>query len=377
MKIAFVHVLPLEYYPPATNSLAQFGAKSGWSVRAWSSENERGLKEWSSNGVTVRRPSQGRTASGILARVGGYASWHTRVAIELARWNPDAIIAVEPHSMLAVWAYYSVMRGSASLFIHHHEYYSPEDFLRPGMRLLRTARRLEQDSLLRRAVWVSQTNESRLRMMIATHPRMRNETGRILPNYPPAEWNARGSNVSQAGQTDVTRLVYLGSASFEDTFIREIAAWVSERPADFSMHVVGDNVSPDVWRWLDSLGAPNITTERRGRAYRDIPELLAQFDAGLVLYKGNTLNFVHNVPNKAIEYLACGLEVWYPPEMEAMRVFADAHSTLRMREVDFKSLADADLPGADRVPVDDFPFTCESALAPLIQALDTIAESSL
>jgi hypothetical protein len=373
MKLAYVHVLPLEYYPPARNALSLFAAKPGWTVRAWSTDNGRGLPEWRDARVAVRRPRHGDSMDSLLSRMSGYAAWHTRTAVELSRWKPDAIIAVEPHSMLAVWVYYSVMRGSAPLFIHHHEYYSPEDFLRPGMRLLRTARRVERDSLLDRAVWVSQTNEARLRMMIATHPRLRPETGRVLPNYPPAAWIERGRASESQDSSGRTRLVYLGSASFEDTFIREIATLVSERPDRFTLHVVGDNVSPDVWSWIAGLRATNITSDPAGCAYEDVPALLSQFDAGLVLYKGNTLNFVHNVPNKALEYLACGLEVWYPPEMEAMQLFAADNPGQRLKEVDFKTLGSNAMPRSERKVVDEFPFTCELALAPLVTELDALA----
>ena len=370
MKIAYVHVLPLEYYPPATNTLAHFATRSGWDVHTWTTPNARGLPRWSHDSVSVTRMNHGNPQNGFLRRAAGYASWHSRVALALRAWNPDVVIAVEPHSMLAVSLYYSMLGGRAPLFIHYHEYYSSEDYSQPGMRLLRMARRIDGDALLERAKWISQTNEARLRLMLAGHERIRPDSGKVLPNYPPAEWVEQARSLRHETASGKTRLLYVGSASLEDTFIGELATWVKERPSEFSLHVVGDNITSGVWHLLTSLGAPNITTEPRGRAYDDLPELLAHFDVGLVLYKGNTLNFVHNVPNKTFEYLAAGLEVWYPPEMDAMRTFRQSQPQQRLREIDFKALANADLPRVEREPPVAFDFTCEAMLKPLIAEIE-------
>ena len=375
-RIAYVHVLPLEYYPPATNTLSILAQQPRWNIRAWTSRNNRGVAPWSDDKVQVRRPFHGTHERPLLQRIAGYASWHTRTAIELARWKPHAVIAVEPHSMPAVWLYYKTLRGNAPLFIHHHEYYAPEDFNRPGMRLLAAGRSIEQDTLLKRAEWVSQTNITRMQMMLKTHPAMRSATAHVLPNYPPASWISKVEGPAQAAIPARTRLVYIGSASFEDTFIREAAEWVAAHPDEVELHVAGNNVADDVWAWLNKRGAPNITTDSDGVDYCDLPGLLARFDAGLVLYKGSTLNFVHNVPNKAIEYLACGLEVWYPPEMKEMRRFRDDNPSLRVREVDFMRLSAMTLPRVTRVPVTAFPFTAESALTSLLSRLEGVETAS-
>ena len=166
-------------------------------------------------------------------------------------------------------------------------------------------------------------------------------------------------------------MIYVGSASLADTYIVEIGRWAAEHARTVSLHVIGDNVAGDVWTSLQSLGADNITLDPKGCDYDSLPQLLTKYDVGLVLYKGNTLNFVHNVPNKAIEYLAAGLEVWYPSEMRGMRAFHASHPQLPLREVDFSSLPQTaphllHQSGAMTL----FPFTAESALAPLIATLE-------
>ena len=44
----------------------------------------------------------------------------------------------------------------------------------------------------------------------------------------------------------------------------------------------------------------------------DFPLIISQYQIGLVLYKGHIPNYIYNAPNKLFEYLACGLDVWYP-----------------------------------------------------------------
>ena len=375
MKVAYVHVLPLEYYPPSTNLLALMSARQSWNVRAWTTANKRGMPDWKGDGVEIRRIAHPGPGVPLPLRMPGYLAWHLRTAREIAKWKPDVIMSVEPHSALATWMYFRVFRGRAPLFIHHYEYYAPEDFAAPGMRVLRRTMRLERNHLFPRAAWVSQTNAERLRMLRSWNAGVSDDAAAVLPNYPPAKWVSNARGIPAAAASARTRLVYVGSASFDDAFIGEICLWAAERRDTVSLHLCGNNVAPAVWKWIDSLGAANITTDPTGVPYDELPALLRQFDVGLVLYKGNTLNFVHNVPNKAIEYLACELEVWYPRQMEAMRSFHWEHPGLRMREMNFSAL-----PGtASKAPVfvdkSNFPFTAQRVTATLLERMEAAARA--
>jgi hypothetical protein len=53
-----------------------------------------------------------------------------------------------------------------------------------------------------------------------------------------------------------------------------------------------------------------------------LPQVLSQYDVGLILYRCRTLNFVYNATNKLFEYLVCGLDVWYPPCMLGLKTYA-------------------------------------------------------
>lgn len=376
MKIACLHVLPLEYYPPARNALAFMSRRERWSVRAWTSRNRRGLREWTPKGVEVSRPRDTDPRSVMPLRIGGYLAWHIRAAAEVAAWKPDALLSIEPHSALAAWIYYRFFRGSAPLFIHHHEYYAPADFSRPGMRLLRATMELEREYLFARARWVSETNAERLRLLLEWNTRITPNASRVWPNYPPADWVARASATQSRHVAALTRFIYLGSASFEDTYIREVVEWVAKRPAGCTLHVAGDNIAGDVRDWLRMRGYSNVTFDFSGVDYGELPRFLSRFDVGLVLYRGSTLNFVHNVPNKAVEYLASGLEVWYPREMTAMTRFRDDNRGEPVREMDFRAMPET-VPHPLPARSGDFPFTSEGAIAPLLAELDLLARGNL
>lgn len=375
MRIAYLHALPLEYYPPAQNALSLLAIRSDRRIRAWSSNNRRGLPPWQNPAIEITRLPSANPEGILPMRVAGYLAWHLRAAAQIARWRADAIMSVEPHSALAAWIYFEIFRGKAELMVHHHEYYAPEDFRRPGMRVLKATSALERENLFARARWISQTNPERMRLLREWNPRVREEIARVLPNYPPPEWIRRAQAFERTAAPGRLRLVYVGSASFGDTFIREAALWAARHPESVSLHLIGNNVEPDVWSWLRSLDASNITFDSAGCDYNDLPDLLPGFDVGLVLYKGNTLNFIHNVPNKAIEYLACGLEVWYPREMSGMQRFHAEFPAERLRRVDFRQLPST--PPAVACPLQpraEFPFTCERGMAPLLAALDEIGK---
>jgi hypothetical protein len=369
MRIAYIHVLPLEYYPPATTALDILSRQPGWEVRAWSSRNTRDTMEWRSARTVVERPTQGSTTAPLLRRMAGYLNWHLRTARSVARWKPDVVFSIEPHSALATWLYYHVFRGNARLFIHHHEYYSPEDLQAEGMRLIRSTRRLERGDLFNRAEWISQTNEHRLQLLKQWNSNVGDAKGRVLPNYPPEEWIRRARGIRTKNEEHRTRFLYLGSASLGDTFLGEVAEWIAARPEYATLHVTGNNITPALWDKLRSLNASNITLDEAGWLYESIPERLSDFDVGLVLYRGITQNFVYNVPNKAIEYLAGGLEVWYPREMRALAGFHSANPDLRIRQMDFRDLP-GEIPRVARADMTSpFPFTAETATRPLVTAI--------
>ena len=361
MKIAYLHTLPLEYYPPATNTLDLLGKAV---VRAYTSQNLKGKKAYQGRPGEIFRFKSPDPSSHQIVRLAVVLWWHVRTAWSLFWFRPDAVIYVEPHSALAAYLYFRFLFGKARLLIHHHEYYEPGDFLRPGMRLPRLGARLESSYLFGRAGWISQTNTDRLQLLKSRHPEIADGVWQLFPNYPPLEWLARARNYqctesslrgkrSNPGamhrrglrprddqpRSDASRvrLIYVGSASFHDTYIEEIVRWAAGHPDSVQLHVQGYNVDESVWNWLKAERFSNVTFDAAGYDYDDLPDILCDYDVGLVLYKGNTVNFVYNVPNKVFEYLVCGLKVWYPQEMIGIHRFNEENRH-GLRELDFRNL---------------------------------------
>ena len=89
--------------------------------------------------------------------------------------------------------------------------------------------------------------------------------------------------------------------------------------------------------------APRVRYFEQGVEYDRLPEVLANYDVGVILYRCNTTNYKFNASNKLFEYLACGLEVWFPPQMLGVKPYARDDAFPRVMEVDYEKLDTVDL----------------------------------
>ena len=81
---------------------------------------------------------------------------------------------------------------------------------------------------------------------------------------------------------------------------------------------------------------------------------------------------MYNVPNKAIEYLAAGLAVWYPAGMLSLRQFHEDHQEAALVELDFLALP-VELPLRRGWPLSQTSrFCAEDVLGPLVDTLDRL-----
>jgi len=368
MKIAYVHILPIEYYPPATNAIRALAAEPDVEIAVWTSQNLKGRPAFKLEGVHIERPPFVQSKDHVAKRMLGWLNWYWQCARGLKQYSADVVISIEPHSAMAPWIYYRLLGGRGRLVIHHHEYYATKDYDQHGMRVVKLSRHLENRDLLPRADWISQTNENRLRFMREDQPHVSTDRFFIWPNYPPRTWRADTS--AKSSKNGPLQIVYLGSASFHDTFIREAVEWAARFPEEIELTISGYNIEAEVWDWLQEMAFPNIKLMPEGWSYDDLPHQLAKFDVGLILYKGNTVNFVYNAPNKLFEYWACGLEVWYPKEMKQISELANQGSTPPLREIDFGDLEKFTPPISVKPPTKNLvEYSCESALAPLLERL--------
>lgn len=331
--LAVVHWLPVELYPPAVN-LVRYFARQGWAVSLYTTENQHGRPRFAADGVEVHRsPAPG--ARGAVERASSYLHYHLGTAAKIVRQRPDVVLYIEPQSAFPVYVA-SVLRPRTPVFVHHHEYHDPEQFLRPGMRVARAFHRLERARLFPRAAWVSHTNEERLRRFLHDQPSVRPDVARVLPNLPPTSWFS-GENRAWSNKADVPRrLVYVGSLSLQDTYIREVVTWVREQPPGrVTLDIYAYNLTDETRDYLERAAGDQVRFFPEGVAYDDLPDLLRDYHTGLVLYKARTTNYAYNATNKFFEYLACGLDAVFPDRMIGLHPYARTDAWPRVFKVDF------------------------------------------
>lgn len=371
MKVAYIHNLPLEYYPPATNTVNALSDIKNINTRVYTTHNLKNRPEYKNKKIKIFRQHLAKPSAAIFNRFSKSIWWHIRTAFSLLIFKPDAIIYVEPHSAISVYIYYRYLFGKAKLLIHHHEYYDEQDYYKRGMRIPRLGSYLEEKYLFHHATWISQTNNDRLELIRNRNPKIPQNRWNVFPNYPPTSWslNKRKSRI----ETKKIRIIYIGSASFHDTYIKEAIQWAANNEKKVDLHISGYNIDNDIWQWLQREHFSNITFSKSGYKYDDIPKILSTFNIGLVLYKGNTKNFIYNIPNKVFEYLACNLDVLYPQEMSGMNSFSKKNS-INIKKVNFKEMDKIDpealrtfynQPNKKKISI----FTSEKALSSILKHL--------
>lgn len=342
MRLAIVQNLPLEFYPPVTNLLRYLAARPEFEVRVFSVGNLKGRPEWSHPNIGVSRCSPPDPGHGAVRRLLHSLLFVSATLVGLIRFRPDAVLYFEPHSALPIFLYRRFFARDLRVFVHHHEYYEPGQFSGAGMRLPRLAHACEKRWLFEAAEWISQTNPDRIRLFLADHPRVDPAKLRPLPNYPPRVWRDTENRAWKTG-CEPFRCVYVGSVSLQDTFIEPLVDWLESTRWPVTLDLYAYNVPPETAHWLERRSGDRLRFHSEGVPYDDLPTVLSGYHAGLILYRGNTANFVWNAPNKLFEYLACGLDVWYPPTMEGIRPYRDEAHAPRIAEVDFEAL--------DRAPI--------------------------
>jgi hypothetical protein len=340
VKLVILHQLPVELYPPVINWLRTISTHPGIAAAVITSPNQRSVITADLPGVSFIRLPFANASQIAPLRWLLFLFWHMRAALQLYRWRPDAVLSVEPHSALAAWIWKVLLRGRGMLLIHHHEYYSPSDYLSRGNRLIRI-NRLFENRLLRKADWVSQTNSDRMNLFRQDHPDLTDSQCRVLPNYPPRAWFQQQPKTAPWPKSPEgpLRLVYVGSVSLKDTWIGPLVEWlVCSSNRTCTLSVYSSNIDDATRRFLEERQGGPVTLHAEGVEYDMLPKVLSQYDVGLILYRCRTLNFVYNATNKLFEYLVCGLDVWYPPCMLGVKSFACSNAAPRIIETNFEQM---------------------------------------
>lgn len=338
-KVAIIHFSPLEMYPPVMN-IARILECCGFELRIHSTINHSPGREFRCGKSLIHRSANPAMSVG-WKRLGSYGLFQVSTLWRLLKQRPEAIVYVEPSSAFPVYLY-SLLRPGAKIFIHHHEYHSPDQFFRPGMRLIRLFHALERRRLFGRAGWISHTNAKRMEMFVADCPMVPQSARRLLPNYPPAAWR-KGKNMAWAATSQPFRFVYAGSLSLKDTFVGEFVAWLLGQPkGTVQFDVYAYNLDTETRRFLEGVQGEVIRFFSKGVDYSELPQVLRQYHAGVILYRAESLNYRYNETNKLFEYLICGLDVWYSNRMEGVKPHARENAYPRVIECDFEKMAGRD-----------------------------------
>jgi hypothetical protein len=279
--------------------------------------------------------------------------------------QPEIIVYFDPYSALPGIFYKLIFNRQAKIWIHFHEYFSPEWYSN-GMLMTRVAHFLERRFVFRGALGISHTNAERIQLFLKSNPSVDSTKLFAFPNYPPSSWAPHHRRIDHWKAP--TRFVALGSFTLRGTYLGEFCAWVGDQNGTVELDIYSTYLDEETKQFLLGLNSDWVRFHPAGAPYDRIPNLFAEseFHVGLVLYRCNTLNMIHNAPNKLFEYLLCGLDVWYPKEMSGTDAYETDGIYPKVLPIDFQYLDEVHLPsvlsreGLRYVRRD---FDCESVYA--------------
>ena len=336
-RVYIIHLLPLEYYPPITNLLNILSKDKLVKTAVFSTKNNKYRPRFQTKNIQISRTNYPGYQKNIILKFWSFFTYVFLPLWQIIVFKPHVLMYYEPHSALPAYLYKRFFNPRVKLFIHHHEYYAPEEFQGPAMRSVRFFHKLETTFLYKKAAWISQTNSYRLDFFSKDYPYVPKSTLFSLANYPPLSWAKSLKKRSKI--KGPIKLLYIGALSFENTYIREIVTFVRNNPNSIKLDIFSYNMHNDVLSWLQSESIENISLNAFGIPYDQIPKIASSYDIGLVLYKGHNINYQYNAPNKLFEYLVCGLDVWVPKELLGCKAYLNSQTRPFVLDVNYNNLS--------------------------------------
>lgn len=308
-KLFVIHYYPIDYFPPVMNLIDSLGEKV--EIRVSTLQKSNSLDAYGNKKAKIyRRFKENKKRSSLFVLV-QYIFFSLFTLYQLIRQKPDAVLYYESISAFPAYLYKRFVSHKVKLCIHYHEYMTPAEYCRPGMRLSKLNHSLETSYLYHVATWVSQTNQYRREFFMNVEPQLSECVCHILPNYPPASWFRK----RKLHANEIVKCVYVGSLSLTDTYVLEFCQWIAKQHGKVLFDIYSFNFHKNTLDAIEKLQCPYIEFHKEGIKYSEIPDLFDRYDVGVLLYKAKTMNFKYNETNKFYEYLISGLDVWYPKEM--------------------------------------------------------------
>ena len=325
---------PVELYPPVYNLARYLAVEQGIQVTIVTTAAKNmdyNLEKYGIRVVSIGRTHFKNASEGWRRYLLFYI---TAFRILLAD-RRSTVMYYESVSAIPVYLIYKLGLGSKrKLLIHFHEYFSPNE-IRKQQRLERLGYKFEP-YLFKKAVWISQTNNDRLNFFKKDFPGLDESKLRAFPNYPPGDW-LQYAKKNKSGTNRPAKIVYVGAMSIRGFYTKEVFEWVNANKGEILLDIYSINIHRDALDLLEKMQCPYIQV-KGGVKYDDIPKVICEYDAGLVIYDSTYTNFVYNVPNKVFEYLACGLDVWCSDDLLTTAQIAREKVYPKIVMVDFKNL---------------------------------------
>ena len=303
-----------------------------------------------------------------IPRVRRYANfiWHyLGVLFYLLKLRPGKVMYYETLSAFAPVLYKLAFNRKTALYIHYHEYTSPQEY-RDGPPLQRFFHSLEK-KIYTKVSWLSHTNDFRLNLFKQDIAPVKATGLATFPNYPPSSWLvAPGASIGTP-----VKVVYAGSLDTRNMFSREFADWVISHNGKIKWDIYSYNFSQEAYDYFSQLNSPYVSLHA-GIDYEKLPQVLRQYDVGVILYKGHIKNHVYNAPNKLFECMISGLDVWYPGEIVGCYEYDSTEYRPRIIRLNFqklKSYTPEQLTGQAKGIRKQLNFTVEESSKALINNL--------
>ena len=332
-SLVIIHFQPLELYPPVLNLVDYLNNNYKDAPVLVLSTHSTGVNPLIATGKQIRILRLGRSGKELSAivRYLNYLYFYTVALLVLIVKKPRAILYYETISSYPAYLYKKYLAAKTELFIHYHEYTSPTEYAR-GMRLVAYFHRKERQ-LYNQAVWISHTNEKRMELFREDEGLKGTKNIFILPNYPSRSWMRAAKPVIEFP----VKIVYAGALSLDTMYTENFASWVISQNGKFVWDIYSSNITDEAMAFFKGLNASFIRL-RDAVAYEKLAEILPGYDVGVILYNGHIPNYVFNAPNKLFEYIACGLDVWYPDVMQGCRPYDTVAMYPKVTALDFNDL---------------------------------------
>jgi hypothetical protein len=339
IRLAIIHFMPLEIYPPITNLLDYIeteNIKKISKIQVFSCYNIKNTKTFKTKNIKILRFPNPKENDNIIFRFIKHLIFNLGTLIYLIKLKPNRLIYYESFSAGAAWLYLRWIRTNCKLFIHNHEYNSPEWYSEKSMKTTSYYHKKEIQFLYKKAEWISHTNKDRLELFRNDFPFVEINKTYILPNYPPKKYLVTSERNTTA-QAPI-KTVYIGTLSLFCTYIKEYCNWIIHQKGNVTLDIFSYLCDEPSSKYIEKISSPYIHFYKEGIDYKQIFEILKNYNVGLILYKAENENYIFNAPNKLFEYYACGLDVWFPAEMKGCMPYITKDSYPKIIKIDFKNL---------------------------------------